>query len=504
VAYVAQREEDDQTSSPSQQLQQSSAAAAPARLEKQGGTGGATSGQQGGAGPDQAAKSPGDFTRSKFTNASTLVQRNRNADTTTAASGRLVGDVAQQARRAADDVQGRARTYEQTQQDKIKQTYASPNEDMLQKALGGDKDADAAIRRARSQTAAGPVDNFDPGENTQLVSQDFFSNQEFAPLLQQRAGDTYTSGMAGLDNMFLNRGNAGQKVREQVAGHQKTVDDARTQAGTVQNRVQGFADEYLKGQRGQFEGLLGGRRQALDSTIQGRMGQAAADRTAKVEAERAAARQALRDRAGAKSQEVARRFDPIATEMYGSRDGYSRTEIFDRLGGMKDEELDKYIDVAAPELTEADVTSAEEADDYNQVLEYLGLTSGHRQARAPVQAKAAARGEDFDGFLNQLVEQDAGFAYLRDADAKKQEMARLAEVKNNDFSKVSGTGNNAGAAGNTGAKTQAPSIPGKDSAIVKNGEKVVDAHRSAARHSDVTNKNSNVRKVGRKIDPTKW
>jgi hypothetical protein len=160
--------------------------------------------------------------------------------------------------------------------------------------------------------------------------------------------------------------------------------------------------------------------------------------------------------------------------------------------------------VAAPELTEADVTSAEEADDYNQVLEYLGLTSGHRQARAPVQAKAAARGEDFDGFLNQLVEQDAGFAYLRDADAKKQEMARLAEVKNNDFSKVSGTGNNAGAAGNTGAKTQAPSIPGKDSAIVKNGEKVVDAHRSAARHSDVTNKNSNVRKVGRKIDPTKW
>lgn len=470
MAYLAKNQEDDQYGSPSQALQQqaSQSVGSGQGLDKQNGTGvDQSAAGQNGAGT--STKAPGEFTKSNFTNATAIIDRNKNADTTSAATGRLVGDVAQQASGQVADVQGRAKTYDANQRDKISSTYASPNADMLNRALGGDANADSTIQGFARKTGADAVENFNAGTRQELAPQEFFQQNEFAPLLQQRSGTGYTSGMAALDSTFLNRGNAGQQIKNQVSGYQKTVDDARNEAAGVQGRVQKFADDYFGNQKGSFNNVLTSKRGEFDAGFAPRLTAAQKAKDDAIASQKAAAKASLQNQIRNKANsQTFTDFDPNIAQMKNTKD---------ILQGISDADLEKYIAVNNPTLTEADTINKDEAGQYNKLLEYLGTSEGRKQAAAsPAKYGASAKSDDFEAYLNSLVSSNTGRNNSIKATVEAQKKAQQEETLRQAVARKALAGNQGVAGPNPTGQKEAP----KNETIVdKAKDTVVKAFKKA-------------------------
>lgn len=409
MAYLANRVNDeDRQQSPSQAIQ-----GAGQGVQRQQGTGVQGAGQGAGQGGQNAqgsqGKAPGDFTRSSFTNANTIIGRNRDADTS-AITGRLLGDVNQDAANRTQQLDDQGKKYLEEGRTGFQNAYRGPDSATLMQALSGDKDADGKVRAAATRTGVAPVAEVG-AKAGELAPTEFFQAQEFTPLLQRRAQGNYTSGMGALDQAVANRSGIGQQVKDQVGALQSGVDRKAADTNKLSEGLQGEAQKFFEGERAallerikqkayEVKGASADRVQGAQRNLDDAQGTA---RQGAVEQAKAQLKptldKLLTQQADLKfyrqsNPELDARIADLQSLMNGGevlfngeRSGLSRFVT----GGQ------------APKLTAENLVSADEAEDFNQLMGYLGSGESMKAGAMPTAAAAGVDKGNFDSWLNSVL-----------------------------------------------------------------------------------------------------
>lgn len=366
MAYVARRPEDDQYSSVSQNLQAQNRAQQ-GQVEKTQAQGNAPAGS---ANPG-SSKAPGDFTKSNFSNATDILNRNKNADISSVTK-RLLGNTEKNAEAQNKQIADKVNQYKTDTTGQIQSQYAAPDSSTLDNALKGDSAAENKISSRLGMEAA-PVKEIDLGNRYEIAPTEFYKSNEYQPLLQQRSKDAYTSGMGALDSSLFNRSGGSQDVRNTVGRLQSGVDAAREQATGATGQMNDYAKQYENEQENVLRNLLSGKVSSIQSDIASRIPAAQQNAMNLIESQKgqlasqqkSAAQKALDD--FNKQVELAKQ--------YGTYDYYTRGQDGNDLDKYRNEfnfDPNKYLSYDNPNLTAADLTTQQDADMMNKLYGWLG------------------------------------------------------------------------------------------------------------------------------------
>lgn len=362
MAYVARRPEDDQYSSVSQNLQAQNRAQQ-GQVDKTQAQGSAPAGS---ANPG-SSKAPGEFTKSNFSNATDILNRNKNADISSVTK-RLLGNTEKNAAYENQRIADQANKYKTDTTSQVQSQYAAPGAEDIDKALKGDTASESKIT-SRIGMQAAPVNALDLGNRYEVAPTEFFREGEFQPLLQQRSKGGYTSGMSALDSSLFNRSGGAQAVRNTVGNLQSGVDASRDKYAGLTQEMQDYAKNYEQEQEDNLRNLITGRGQQIKSDIASRIP--------------SAQKEAANLVSGRQSEISAQQKAAADKEL---QNFYSKLGLSDQYGwGLDTNSLrnqaqnyynsydpNKFMNITNPGYTSADLTSQEDADAYNKLSGWLG------------------------------------------------------------------------------------------------------------------------------------
>lgn len=405
MAYLAKQPDEDQYGSQSQSIQKQN------QQQQQAGSNlnksdapqtTANSNQQQPAGVNSggvANPAPGQFTKSNFSNASQILNRNQGADTS-AITGRLLGNTQQEAAAEKNNYANQASTYKTNTTNDIDKKYNNYSPDQINSALSGNQADTDAISKTYNQQSADPLAAMNLQKYGDINSQEFYQNGNYQPLLQQRSQGNYTSGMGALDAAVLNKSNAGQQIRNQIAGYQNDVNDAYTKAAGTQDDLQNYANTKFGQEKSNLGNQLTGIQSGINSGIQSRLPaaqQALAQQAAQAKSAQAtglsAKTQAAIDQLTQQQAAGNQRTSGLGDMLQGT---------IDKLKGLNTNSYNPYINVNTPGLTANDVATQDEIDRNNRIASILG-TNNYMQKGAAQAPTATVNNQGFDDFLKSIT-----------------------------------------------------------------------------------------------------
>lgn len=387
MAYLAKTPNEDQNETQSQSLQPQNRGGGSQGGSSQGQTQlSNTAGETGGTAPGQTSnKSPGDFTKSNFSNASDILNRNQGTDVS-AITNRLLGNTQQNADATNKQIADKTAQYKTDQTAAVNSAYAAPDQASIDKALGGDATATSSITGLLGRKAADPVAALDLGNIQKIAPSEFFQQGEYQPLLQDRSKGAYTSGMGALDSSQFNRSGGAQDVRDLVGRLQTGVDLNAKQAQLAPEDLQNYANTYLGQQQGGLKDLLTKAAGGVKSDISGRLAPA-----------QQAAQTAITNQTAAVTAQEQKQAQATKANLKQQLDDQVRTgkmpqDYADKVFATKSQEIDqldpsRFLNVSNPNLTEADLINQADASKYNTLEGWLGGTDYIAPSATP---KAAA------------------------------------------------------------------------------------------------------------------
>jgi hypothetical protein len=406
MAYLAKNPYDDQTDSQSQDLQSQGRSNAG---QSQGTTAQPSAGQT-------SAKAPADFTRSNFSNATDILQRNQGADVSSI-TNRLLGNTKQNAEATNKQISDRTAQYRTDTNKQIEDTYRAPDASFIGKALGGDANAESQITSSLGRKAD-QVKGIDLGQLQSIAPSEFFQQGEYQPLLQSRSKGNYTSGMGALDASLFNRSGGAEDIRNTVGRLQTGVNENAANALKATDEEQAYANQYLGGQQASLKDLIAKAAGGIKSEIAGRVDPA---------------KQAAKDLIASKTQEYTTQQKSAVQKAID--DFNKRLEYGKKLGAVDEQfgsnlaqkqmaqyntlDPNKYLNVQNPDLGESDFVQQADADKFNKLMGWVGSGDSLAPSAAQKQASVGFDQTGFDQWLggaNQSQE-----SQLLDAYIKKQE-----------------------------------------------------------------------------------
>lgn len=368
-------------------------------------------------------QSPEAFTKTNFSSASTILDRNRQANQD-AVTGALTKDAQAQTTQALGSMDQRAQDY--TQQQEARKT-GNPTQDQLNSAISGKGANDFAT--TQGFLTQGPIQagQFDAGTYDPIQATEYLRSGDITPLLQQkRSGQgAYTQGMAGLDAAAFGRSGGYEKVgqqlgslQNQVAERQAALTDQSTglQATTQKtlsdwlNQAQQGVKDYLGGQQGNIYGeldkTLRSQQGNIDKTLDTIIGQRTGEFNKQIDDNIASLK--------------ARASDPM-------ENAAALQDAITRLSSMKDTGVGNYLNVNQPRLTRDNVVTGDQATSLGLLNQLLGgggqLPTPSGMPEGP---SAALNQGGIDAALAQILTGANASATTRDAMKLEKEKAAQA------------------------------------------------------------------------------
>lgn len=373
MAYVGTRPEEDQYKSESQSIQnqgqQQQQAGTNLNKADSAQTGGSQ--KQGTTSGSQTNAAPGSFTKSNFSNASQILNRNQNADTS-AITGRLLGNTKQEAESQKNNYTQAANDYRTNTTKDIESKYSNFDPDKIYKALDGDTEASKALTDAYSRNTADPLKALELQKYGDINSQEFFKDGNYQPLLQKRSQGNYTSGMGAIDAALLNKSNAGQQIRNQVAGFQTGVNDAYNKAAGTTADLQTFADTRQAQQKKNLGSALTGIQSQIQSGVTSRLPDARAAAQQQAEAARTSQQSTLSARTKAAIDELLKQKDDANAKTPGYGDLLNESISKLQSANANPNSYNPYINVNTPTVGAGDVATEQERQRNKAIASILG------------------------------------------------------------------------------------------------------------------------------------
>jgi len=445
MAYVARKPDDDQFRSASQNLQAQNRAQQ-GQVEKRQDSGGTAP-----AGAESASnKAPGDFTKSNFSNATDILDRNKNADISSVTK-RLLGNTEKNAQGENQRIADQVNQYKNDTTNTVNSLYKAPGQEDIDKALGGDANSESAITK-RLGMAAGKVGDLDLGNRYEIAPTEFYKQNEYQPLLQQRSKNGYTSGMAALDSSLFNRSGGAQDIRNTVGRLQSGIDESRAQAPKVTQELQDYANTYEGQQEDYLRNLLSGSGAKIKDEISSRLPSAQQSMKDTIESQRS-------NLTGQQQSSVQKAIDDFNKQVETARKlgidpKFLEQQSANQMRNFNSLDPNSYLKNNLPELGFNDLVTQSDADKYNKLSGWLG--TGDTLA-APAQQKQAGVEFNEKAFNDWLSGVSGGNErQIIDANIQKQlDLRRAQELKDalakGDSNKAIGaaTGGNQGTTGGT-------------------------------------------------------
>lgn len=332
-------------------------------------------GQQTGATNTAAQKAPSDFTKSNYSSAKSIIDRNQGIQNT-GAENRVLGDVKNQYAGAQQQMNQDAADYNKAQAQGWNQQYATPDQNTINKAVSGDQTAYANVFGLMNNDI-GKAKEFQTGYNP-LAANEYVRSQDLSqPLLSNSTGD-YSRGMAALDSATLQRGGAQARIQNQLG--QMNTDLEKQRADITQNtqaNAQKALEDKVASTRDQIKGLLTGNQQNILNDAQGKI--AGLNQTAQ--------QQANTERGLAHSQlygDIQGRRTELQNILKNAGPGVDTSSVVNALRELDKMEggVDTYIKDSLPTATLSNALSADQASDLNRILTLMGSTAPQYQAAA--------------------------------------------------------------------------------------------------------------------------
>lgn len=215
------------------------------------------------AGPSQAsAAQPKQQTAKQPANVgATVVKKNKTPE----AGANFISGIQNQAATTKQNLQNEANQYVQGAQTKA-QSY-NVDQGQLDKAIGGDAEALSKSASRLSQQQADALDPYQQKVNPQIGDISKIGNDAgLQQFLKQRGGETYTGGMAALDQMLLSKDKNFQKQREGLAGTQaQLMDEAKKSRTSAEQQAKDINEKAFSESTGKAKDYLGSRAAAEDA-----------------------------------------------------------------------------------------------------------------------------------------------------------------------------------------------------------------------------------------------
>lgn len=397
MAYVARKPDDDQFRSESQNLQAQNRAQQ-GQVEKR---------QDGGTAPAGAEsasnKAPGDFTKSNFSNATDILNRNKNADISSVTK-RLLGNTERNAQSQNQQIADTVNKYKTDTTAAIQNQYRAPTQEEIDKALSGDASAESKVS-GRLGMQASTVDPLDIGKRYEVAPTDFFKQNDYQPLLQQRSKGGYTGGMAALDSSLFNRSGGAQDVRNKVADLQKQIDVSRENVSGTTGEMQNYANTYEADQEKMLRDILSGKTNSINQNVSNSVAE-----KNKAQADYVAQQKQMYDQKKRSAVDESRKKFNEQLDFLNSlyKDQNNKVSVpYDELRQNQENyynsqlgNQDAFLNIRNPEFTNSDVVSAQDANAYNKINSWLGSTDSLSPSYADKSASVSFDENAFNKWLS--------------------------------------------------------------------------------------------------------
>lgn len=344
------------------------------------------------------AKAPQDFTKSNFTSAKQILDRNKNVQMV-GAENRLTQDAQNQAQKGISDYNTAGNQYREGQQKKAESLYSTPQQSDVNRAIYGQDQTGYSNIQNTLNSKPGQVEEFKAPEIGPLQATEYSRVNDLSDLFMKQGGQQYNRGMAALDNLQFGKTGGAQRVNERVGQLQSQLDATKTSLFDKEQGVQAMAQNQLNSKaketqdairkmlgvtQSEVEGGVNSRRDNLDQTVHSQAKQAADTAT-----------QGFQKQISTATQDIKNRMLSASPE---ERDALQN--VLNQFGGLN---AKRYVDQVLPNASFQNVINPEEAQRLNSINKLLGVDQTVTSTGGNLQGSANIRGDQFNTDFQKIL-----------------------------------------------------------------------------------------------------